>query len=41
MSTLPLAALWGIEWLYWWQLPMLGLLILLIIFWKVYRSKQM
>ena len=41
MSMLPLAELWGFEWLYWWQIPMVLLLIALIIFWKVYRSKTM
>jgi hypothetical protein len=37
----PIAALWGIEWLFWWQIPLLVLLIILLIIWKVYRSKQM
>ncbi len=39
--AMPLAELWGIDWLYWWQIPMIILLIALIIFWKIYRSKQM
>ena len=25
----------------WWQLPLLGLLIALLIFWKMYRNRQM
>ena len=41
MYTLPLAEFFGIEWLYWWQLPLLGALIVLLIFWKIYRSKKM
>jgi hypothetical protein len=41
MATLPLAEFLGISWLFWWQLPLLALLILLIIFWRIYRSKQM
>lgn len=27
--------------IYWWQIPLVLLLIGLIIFWKIYRSKQM
>jgi hypothetical protein len=31
----------GISWLFWWQIPLLILLIVLLIAWKAYRSKQM
>jgi len=40
-SPLPLAMLWGQEWLYWWQIPLLILLIALIIGWVMYRRRQM
>jgi len=36
-----LAELFGIEWLYWWQIPLLVLLIALVAFWVMYRRKQM
>ncbi len=36
-----LAEFMGIDWLYWWQLPALGLLVVLIIFWLQYRKRQM
>ena len=39
--SMPLAELWGITWLYWWQLVLIVLLIGLILFWKKYRDKQM
>jgi len=38
---MPIAELWGLEWLYWWQLPMVGLLVVLLFFWRMYRNKQM
>ncbi len=41
MSTLPLAELFGIEWLYWWQIPLLLILVGLIIFLVMYRRRQM
>lgn len=37
----PIAAFLGISWLYWWQIPLVILLVVLIIVWKAYRSKQM
>jgi hypothetical protein len=37
----PLADLWGISWLYWYQPLLLVALIALIVFWKMYRNKQM
>ena len=37
MSTLmPIAKLWGIEWMVWWQIPLIILLILVIIFYVIY-----
>jgi hypothetical protein len=39
-SLLPLAKLWGIEWLYWWQIPLLLILIGLIVFLVMYRKRQ-
>jgi len=39
--SMPLAELFGITWLYWWQLVLIVLLVGLIIFWKKYREKQM
>ncbi len=41
VSALPLAELWGISWLFWWQPIALVALILLIIFWVMYRRRQM
>ena len=38
---LPLAELWGIEWLFWWQIPLLLILIGLIVFLVMYRRRQM
>lgn len=38
---MPVAELWGKEWLFWWQIPLLALLIVLLIAWKMYRNKQM
>jgi hypothetical protein len=37
----PLAELFGIEWLYWWQIPLLGVLVGLIFFLVWYRRRQM
>jgi len=34
-------AIWPGGWLYWWQLPAIVLLIAIIIFWVMYRRKQM
>jgi hypothetical protein len=31
----------GVDWLYWWQPLLLVLLIALLVFWKMYRNKQM
>jgi hypothetical protein len=42
MSTaLPLAELWGVEWLFWWQIPLLLILIGLVVFLIMYRRRQM
>lgn len=47
MSNLVLAesifdkALWEGGWLYWWQLPAVAMLVAIIIFWMMYRRKQM
>jgi cytochrome c-type biogenesis protein CcmH/NrfF len=40
MST-PLAELWGIEWLFWWQIPLLLVLIGLIWFLVWNKKRQM
>lgn len=37
----PMALFLGQDWLYWWQIPLVVLLIVLIFAWKIYRSKQM
>ena len=29
------------DYFYWWQIPLVILLIALIVFWKIYRSRQM
>ena len=39
LSDIPIAAL--SDHVRWWQIPMLGLLIALLIFWKMYRNRQM
>jgi hypothetical protein len=39
-SPLPLAALWGIGWLFWWQIPLALILIGLIVFLVMYRRRQ-
>jgi len=41
MSAMPVAEFLGISWLYWWQPVLLIVLVVLIVFWKKYRSKQM
>jgi len=40
LSPLPLAELWGIEWLFWWQLPLVLVLVGLIAFLVIYRRRQ-
>ena len=37
---MPIAELWGIDWLVWWQIPLVLVLIGLIIFLKKYRESQ-
>jgi hypothetical protein len=37
---MPIARFLGQDWLYWWQLPLIGVLIILLIAWKAYRNKQ-
>jgi hypothetical protein len=37
----PLAKFLGQDWLYWWQFPLLAVLIGLVIFLKVYRNRQL
>ena len=37
----PLAELFGIEWLFWWQIPALLVLIGLVVFLIMYRRRQM
>jgi len=37
---MPMALFLGQDWLYWWQLPLVGVLIILLIAWKAYRNKQ-
>ncbi|MDY6913776.1 MAG: hypothetical protein SVT52_04900 [Planctomycetota bacterium] len=39
--TVPFGELFGISWLFPWQIPLVILLILLIVFWNIYRRKQM
>ena len=41
MEAAPLAALWGISWLWWWQIPLFLLVAVLIVFWVMYRRRQM
>jgi hypothetical protein len=41
MWSMPIAELWGISWLYWYQPLLLVLLIVLLVAWKMYRSKQL
>ena len=41
LNSLPAAEWLGISWLFWWQPLLLLALIGLLIFWKVYRNKQM
>jgi cytochrome c-type biogenesis protein CcmH/NrfF len=40
-TPLPLAELFGVGWLFWWQIPLLLLLIGLIVFLVWYRRRQM
>ena len=40
MTNLPLAELFGIEWLFWWQLPLVLVVAVLIIFLVMYRRRQ-
>ena len=37
---MPIALFLGQDWLYWWQIPLVVLLIVLLIAWKAYRNKQ-
>jgi len=37
---MPIAELWGIDWLVWWQIPLVLVLVGLIIFLKKYRESQ-
>ena len=37
----PLAEFLGLDWLYWWQFPLLGVLVGLICFLFWYRRRQM
>lgn len=39
-SVIPLAKIWG-EWIHWWQIVLLLVMIALIVFWTMYRRKQM
>ena len=39
--TMPFGELFGVEWLFLWQIPLVVLLIALIVFWNIYRRKQM
>jgi hypothetical protein len=39
--ALPLAELWGVEWLWWPQIVGLLIVIGLIVFWIMYRRRQM
>jgi cytochrome c-type biogenesis protein CcmH/NrfF len=41
MTVAPLAEFLGQEWLYWWQLPLLALLVAVIVFYVIYRRRQM
>ncbi len=36
---MPLAKVWG-TWIHWWQVVLLLVLVVLIVAWKKYRSKQ-
>ncbi len=40
-SPLPIAELFGIEWLWWWQIPLFLLLIGIIIAYVIYRRRQL
>jgi len=41
MEAVPLAKLWGITWLWWWQVPLFLLVAVLVVFWVMYRRRQM
>ena len=41
MEAAPLAEFLGISWLFWWQVPLFLLVVVLIVFWVVYRRRQM
>ena len=42
MSTLlPLATMFGVKWMYWWQIPLVIIVVALIVFLKMYKKKQM
>jgi hypothetical protein len=36
--SMPIAAIG--DYFYWWQIPLVALLIVLLIIWKIYRNKQ-
>ncbi len=38
--SMPVAEFLGVEWLYWWQIPLLIILIVLLVAWKAYRNRQ-
>ncbi len=41
-SVMPLAKIWGEGgWIHWWQIVLLLAVIALIVFWTMYRRKQM
>ena len=40
-SPLPLAEFLGIEWLFWWQIPLALVLVGLVVFLIMYRRRQM
>ncbi len=40
-SPYPLAAFLGIDWLYWWQIPLLLLVVALLVFLRIYKRRQM
>ena len=39
-NPMPLAELFGITWLFWWQIPLLLILVGLIVFLVLYRRSQ-
>ena len=40
VNVIPLAKIWGV-WINWWQIVLLIVLAVLIMFWMMYRRKQM